>query len=226
MEREDLRQLLLEHDSRRPKQDVIARDLFSKLVEKTKSPFIVIVSGIRRSGKSTLLGQLRGNLDGYFVNFDDDRLVDFTVKDFQTMYELLIELFGKKEVFFFDEIQNIKAWERFVRRLHDEGKKVFITGSNATMLSKELGTHLTGRNIPYSLYPFSFVEFLRFKGQIYKKLDRLTTKDKSLLKRKFHILLTKITLVYLQLRVVKFPYKNTYLFLSYCYRTLFANWLC
>ncbi|WP_242492567.1 AAA family ATPase [Methanolobus psychrotolerans] len=86
--------------------------------------------------------------ESYFVNFDDERFFDFTIEDFQTMYELLIELYGERDTFFFDEIQNIQGWERFVIRLHDDKKKVYVTGSNASMLSRELGTHLTGRHLP------------------------------------------------------------------------------
>jgi uncharacterized protein len=108
---------------------------------------IVVISGIRRCGKSTLLHEIRSKYtkNNYYLNFDDDRLIHFTIEDFQKLYEIFIENFGVQNVFFFDEIQNIKGWERFVRRLRDNNNKVFITGSNASMLSRELGTHLTGR---------------------------------------------------------------------------------
>lgn len=79
------------------------------------------------------------------MNFDDERLIQFKADDFQTLYETFIELFGEQKTFYFDEIQNIAGWERFVKRLYDAGNKVFITGGNTNMLSKELGTHLTGR---------------------------------------------------------------------------------
>ncbi len=109
---------------------------------------IVVISGIRRCGKSTFLHELRDyNRDesDYYLNFDDERLFNFTVDDFQTLHKVFIELYGNQTVFFFDEIQNVKGWERFVSRLYDHGNKVFISGSNASMLSRELGTHLTGR---------------------------------------------------------------------------------
>lgn len=125
-----------------------------------------IISGIRRCGKSTLLHQIRegrAEQDFYF-NFDDERLVHFSVEHFQLLEETFMELFGVQRSWYFDEIQNIPGWERFVRRLHDTGQKVFITGSNATMLSRELGTHLTGRYLRIELFPFSFSEFLEFKG--------------------------------------------------------------
>jgi len=137
MDREKLKQLLLEQSQIKIPQDTIPRELQTYISEFRDTPFIVIISGIRRSGKSTLLHQTRSEYENnnYYVNFDDERFVDFTVDDFQTLYEILIELFGDKNIFFFDEIQNIKIWERFVRRLHESGKKIYVTGSNASMLS-------------------------------------------------------------------------------------------
>ena len=136
-----------------------------KLSEIPADNEITIISGIRRCGKSTFLNQIRfqSKEKDYFINFDDDRLIRFEVDDFQVLYEIFIELFGKQKTFYFDEIQNIEGWERFVRRLHDYGNKVYITGSNAYMLSKELGTHLTGRYYHIELFPFSFLEFLQTK---------------------------------------------------------------
>jgi len=193
MDREKLKQLLLEQSQIKIPQDTIPRELQTYISEFRDTPFIVIISGIRRSGKSTLLHQTRSEYENnnYYVNFDDERFVDFTVDDFQTLYEILIELFGDKNIFFFDEIQNIKIWERFVRRLHESGKKIYVTGSNASMLSRELGTHLTGRNVSFSIYPFSFKEFLQLKKYSYGSLNRLTTKQKSMLKRYFNEYLEK-----------------------------------
>lgn len=128
---------------------------------------VIIISGVRRCGKSVLLQQIRERLPqkDYFLNFDDDRLGNFTVEHFQQLYEVFVELYGEQDYFYFDEIQNIPGWEHFVRRLYNTGKKVFITGSNARMLSKELGTHLTGCYLSIELYPFSFSEFLLFRKQ-------------------------------------------------------------
>ena len=130
------------------------------------SPQIVIITGIRRCGKSTLLQQIRATQTekDYYINFDDERLVSFNVEDFQMLLEVFHELFGEQKTFYFDEIQNVEQWERFVRRLHDTGNKVYITGSNARMLSRELGTHLTGRYLSCELYPFSFKEFILLKN--------------------------------------------------------------
>jgi predicted AAA+ superfamily ATPase len=132
----------------------------------TVSPEIAIITGIRRCGKSTLLQQIRASQTekDYYINFDDDRLASFKVNDFQMLLEVFHELFGEQKTFYFDEIQNVEQWERFVRRLHDTGNKIYITGSNARMLSRELGTHLTGRYLSFELFPFSFKEFILLKN--------------------------------------------------------------
>ncbi len=188
MDADLIKQILLEQDQFITKDDLIPRELTESINEFKKEKFIIIISGIRRSGKSTILQQMRRDFlkDSYYVNFDDERFFHFTVEDFQLLHELLIELFGNKDVFVFDEIQNIVGWERFVRRLYDVGKKIYVTGSNASMLSRELGTHLTGRNIVFSLYPFSFKEFLTFKTYPVFSLDRLSTDQKGMLKKLFN----------------------------------------
>lgn len=154
---------------------------------------IIVISGIRRCGKSTLLHEIResNNEKDYVLNFDDERLIHFTVDDFQKLFEIFIELFGEQSTFYFDEIQNVKGWERFVRRLYDSGNKVYITGSNASMLSRELGTHLTGRYYQFELYPFSFKEFLALKDVKYSKNSFFTTNGKALLKNKFNDFFSK-----------------------------------
>ena len=131
-----------------------------------KSDLITVISGVRRSGKSTLTLQLADNYPSFhFITFDDERLINFTVNDFNAM---LIEMKRSADArtIVMDEIQEVPGWERFVRRLHDEGYKVIITGSNAKLLSSELATHLTGRYLKTELFPFSFVEYL-----IFKKID-------------------------------------------------------
>ncbi len=163
MNRTELKEILLDQNSRKEQEDVVERELFSQVESYTKNDAILIISGIRRAGKSTLLHQIRRKYPGYYLNFDDERLINFKVEDFKLLEELCIELYGEGRIFYFDEIQNSPMWERFVRRLHDERKKVFITGSNASMLSKELGTHLTGRYLMLQLFPFSFREFLSLK---------------------------------------------------------------
>ncbi len=126
---------------------------------------IIVLSGIRRCGKSILLQQIREKCteNDFYFNFEDERLIGFSVADFQMLHECFIEIYGVQHTWFFDEIQNIPEWERFVRRLFNSGHKIYITGSNANMLSRELGTHLTGRCIQIELFPFSFQEFLRLR---------------------------------------------------------------
>lgn len=179
MDKKQLRDiLLLQNENRAIPERYIERDLINRINEFKDTPFIVIISGIRRCGKSTVLEQIRPR-DSYYVNFDDERFVDFSVNDFQRLYETLIELYGERTHFFFDEIQNVDQWERFVRRLHNQKKKIYLTGSNASMLSRELGTHLTGRHISLELFPFSFKEYLVFKNFPVKSFKRLTSIDKS-----------------------------------------------
>ncbi|HOB70951.1 MAG TPA: AAA family ATPase, partial [bacterium] len=125
---------------------------------------IVVVSGVRRAGKSTLLRQFAQKMDDWhYANFDDERLINFSVDDFQTMMVIFHKRSLSKNIII-DEIQNVDEWERFARRIHDEGYKLFVSGSNAKMLSSELGTHLTGRYAKIELFPFSFKEFINFKG--------------------------------------------------------------
>ncbi|RLF59625.1 MAG: hypothetical protein DRN25_03845, partial [Thermoplasmata archaeon] len=108
-----------------------------------KSPNVLAILGVRRCGKSTLSLQLLRN-EGYgYINFDDERIMDFNVKDFDKVMEAFYELHGKIENVVLDEPHNIQGWELFVNRLR-RTKRVIITGSNSKMLSGELATHLTG----------------------------------------------------------------------------------
>jgi uncharacterized protein len=160
-----IKNVIISQKERTLKIRLIKRDKQFEIEDAINTPFIQIVSGIRRCGKSTIIHQIRqvGKDKNYFINFDDNRLYNFDIGDFEKLNEAFLELFGEENTYYFDEIQSIRGWEKYVRRLYDEGRKIFITGSNAIMLSKELGTHLTGRNIQTELFPFSFKEFLRWK---------------------------------------------------------------
>ena len=170
MEENILKEIIL--DQNEFKQDIIQRDFLERVEEKRKSDFIVIISGVRRCGKSTLLNEFRKNqkYNKYYLNFDDERLNDFNVKDFDKLYKVFTELYGDEKTFYFDEIQNIFGFEKFLRRLYEKNK-IYITGSNSNLLSKELGTHLTGRYVQIELFPFSFSEFLKFKKFKIEKND-------------------------------------------------------
>ncbi|MCX6766587.1 MAG: ATP-binding protein [Candidatus Moranbacteria bacterium] len=146
---------------------------------------ISVISGIRRSGKSTLLKQISLGFSSFsYLNFEDERMLDFSHQDFNALYGTFLELYGEQEVYLFDEIQNISGWEKFVRRLFEDGKKIFVTGSNAKLLSSELATTLSGRHIKFELYPFSFREFLKFHDFPAKK--NYTTVEKGLLRRRLN----------------------------------------
>lgn len=124
--------------------------------------FASIITGIRRCGKSTLMLQIlkTSKRKWLFLNFEDIRLSGFETSDF-TRLNSEIER-RKVKILFFDEIQIIEKWEVFINQKLNEGYLVFITGSNASLLSKELGTHLTGRHLSSELYPFSYTEFLSY----------------------------------------------------------------
>lgn len=178
--RDQIRAMLLEQAQGFWGRDTgIPRDQLAQLLRAAPLPHAVIISGLRRAGKSTLLAQLAHQLDGpfYYINFEDERFLGFEASDANDLYGLLVELFGERSIFVIDEIQNIPGWEHFVRRFMDLGLKFYITGSNASLLSRELGSRLTGRYVPVELLPFSFSEFLRFRGYTMPDPARMTTTD-------------------------------------------------
>ena len=144
-----------------------------------------VVIGVRRSGKSTLCHKVlleRGLRYGY-VNFDDDRLADMKTEDLNTVLSCVYQLYGTDVPYLvLDEIQNVDGWYLFVNRLLRTSLHIFVTGSNAKLLSGELATHLTGRYNEIHLYPFSFSEYC-----IYHQIDRqsITTKADAERKRAF-----------------------------------------
>lgn len=141
-----------------------ARDLLDSI--DTASPPAVIISGIRRCGKSTLLKQImKKNRSFNYFNFEDERALNFEVSDFERLDEAFSELNPGASDYFFDEVQNVPGWERFVRRKLDLGSRFFITGSNSSLMSEELGTKLTGRHLMYRLFPMSYTEALRLTGE-------------------------------------------------------------
>ncbi len=129
------------------------------------SAYALIVSGVRRCGKSTLLFQLLQQRypQALYLNFEDPRLYGFDIKDFARLDEIIRQ--AGAGVLLFDEIQIIPEWERYIRQKLDENIKIVITGSNASLLSRELGTKLTGRHITKELFPFSYREFITFTQQ-------------------------------------------------------------
>ena len=147
-------QNLLEKENR-----FVERDYLKTL--NPSSSHIEVIAGIRRCGKSTMMRQIANrfyNKVAYF-NFEDSRVFGFEVSDFSKLDEVIGH---EVEAYFFDEIQNVSGWEVFVRQLHERGAKVFVTGSNASLLSRELGTRLTGRYLSHEVFPFSYREYLLY----------------------------------------------------------------
>lgn len=145
--------------------------------------------GIRKTGKSYMMYQQIHQLmsDGIplsqivYVNFEDERLLEITAADLNTILEIGLELAGadKKPFLFLDEIQNIDGWEKFVRRMADTKYKINITGSNRKMLSSEIASTLGGRFVIMQIYPYSFSEYLIAKGKNKDYLDTISTRDKA-----------------------------------------------
>lgn len=129
------------------------------------SSHALIISGVRRCGKSTLLMQMMrqmGDKAMVYLSFESPQLYEFSLSDFTRLDHVIAE--RNSSTLFFDELQQVNGWEMYVRQKLDEGFHVIITGSNASLLSNELGTKLTGRHISQELFPFSYSEFISFKA--------------------------------------------------------------
>ncbi|MBW6461002.1 MAG: ATP-binding protein [Bacteroidales bacterium] len=173
----------------------IPRQVLDEIQAKIHLPHIHVITGIRRCGKSTLLRQIikkyYNDENFYYVNFEDERLLNFDPASFNKVYEVLIELFGQKKTFFIDEIQHVREFDSFVRRFYDNGFKFFITGSNAGLLKEEISTRLTGRHIDTLLTPFSFCEYLELKTGDASRLNMYTTEDRAMILKWFSDYLVK-----------------------------------
>lgn len=143
-----------------------------------------VLVGLRRAGKSTLLYKLAKDLvesgcdwsQIIYVNFEDDRLLGFTMEDFNDILEVSYELCDRKDIYyFFDEIQVVDGWEHFARRMADQKKHVYITGSNAKMLSSEMEAVLGGRYLSKMIMPFSFGEACTHKATEHDEEALLTS---------------------------------------------------
>jgi len=134
-----------------------------------------VVIGVRRSGKSTLCHKvlLQQNIRYAYVDFDDDRLMGMQTSDLNVVLNCVYQLYGTDiQYIFLDEVQDVEGWHMFVNRLLRQGMYVFLTGSNAKLLSSELATHLTGRYNEIRLFPFSYLEFCQAENI---SLDSVTT---------------------------------------------------
>lgn len=146
-----------------------------------------VFMGVRRAGKSFLLFQkMQERLTGghgwdemLYINFEDDRLTQFDVSDFFLILEAHAEMYGKRPMLFLDEVQIINGWEKFARRLADAKYFVWITGSNAKMLSSEVMTTLGGRYLSTEVYPYSFKEYLNVEGVPYDNITLLGAETRA-----------------------------------------------
>ena len=185
MEKSDLRQILIDQQEIfNNKKEYIEREL--DLDYYLKGNEIVIISGIRRCGKSTLLKLLSEKFSkkAAYINFDDVKFVSFSLENFEDIEKNVLEIYGKNITYYLDEIQNIPYWEKWVNNLYSKNIKVFVTGSNSNLLSSEISTYLTGRNKVIRLNPFSFNEYLKLK-KINFNLNKLSTDDKVILLKHF-----------------------------------------
>lgn len=170
MDRDKIYYVLFEQqrDFKDEKLKIIPRELTPKIISFLHLKLPVVITGVRRSGKSTLLKILTqelklGEKDFLYVNFNDERLISFTPDDFQKILDFLEEQnYHQKCYLLIDEIQEVNHWEKWIDRIREK-HPIIITGSNSKLLSKEISTVLTGRSINVSLYPFSFREFLKAK---------------------------------------------------------------
>ena len=149
-----------------------------------------VLVGLRRAGKSYLLYQRIHQLleighrmeEICYFNFEDDRLGIMTLADLDIIKSAYEEMFDTQPVFFFDEIQIVEGWEKFARRLADQKYRVYITGSNAKMLSSEIATTLGGRYMIMEVFPLSFAEYLSFSGINVKEKNALHLHRKEIVK--------------------------------------------
>ncbi len=150
-----------------------------------KASYVLV--GARRSGKSYILyhtiQQLLANGVDWdemlYINFEDERLVGMETSDLNSIIEVHYSMSDKKPILFLDEIQIVPHWEKFVRRLADEKYRLFVTGSNAKMLSSEIATTLGGRLIVKDIFPYSFAEYITANGLLKNQLDLFSTRQRA-----------------------------------------------
>ena len=204
MEKNKIKELIIEHKERfLAKTKLIKREIQKDINSFLKQREIIVITGVRRGGKSSLMKLLATDITEKYgvprnnilhLNFEDERFTEFDVNDFDQVYEIFLEVYHPrgKNYFFLDEVQNVKGWERWVNRLYEfEDIKIFVTGSNAAMLSPEISTTLTGRNRQLIIYPFSFNEFL--------SLRKYSLNEKSFYLREKRIELKQLFKEYLEL---------------------------
>ena len=192
MERDNLYFVLFEQQKDFEQiKNLVDREKTNEITKLSLLKMPIIITGVRRCGKSFLLKIIKNELklkekEYLYIDFNDERLINFSVEDFQKIIDFLDENDYKKNcVLFLDEIQEAKGWEKWVERIR-KNHVIFISGSNSKLLSKEISTVLTGRSLNFSLYPFSFTEFLKFK-KIEIKNWKISLKNQSQIRKNFDI---------------------------------------
>ena len=188
MNKEILKQVIAENKLEVAKYQIVKRDF--RFEDFGNYVFV----GIRRAGKSFLLYQRIQQLiaegvkwdEILYINFEDERLDGITTADLNVILEVHWEMYGVKPILFLDEIQNINSWEKFARRLADTKHRVYITGSNAKMLSSDIQTTLGGRYIAVDVYPYNLKEFLTVNAIDFSANTLLTTIGKAEMLRSFN----------------------------------------
>lgn len=158
------------------------------------NPMGHILVGVRRAGKSFVMYQIMRQLiekgsnwnEILYLDFEDNRFEQFTSEDFQRLIECHIELYGiEPHYFFLDELQNIDGWDRFARKLADTKHIVYVTGSNAKILSKEFAARLGGRYLEKDIFPYSFKEYLTACNVAYDSVTMYSTKGGALVRKAY-----------------------------------------
>lgn len=187
MDKQILKSIMLDNQ-----KDIQQYEVFKRDFEFEEFGNYVFV-GIRRAGKSFLLYQRMQQLlaEGIgwdsmlYVNFEDERLIGMQSSDLNLIIEAHLEMYGKRPILFLDEIQNVDGWEKFVRRLADTKYRVYVTGSNAKMLSSDVQTTLGARYIIINVYPYSFKEFLNVHQTKFDELALLATETRAIVMNRF-----------------------------------------
>lgn len=184
MTKDLIKLLISEYQAYVSQIELIPRDV--DFVDKLNYVFV----GLRHAGKSYLMFQRIAQLieQGHkkeeilYFNFEDDRIDSLEIKDLDLIKTCYEEMYDSRPIFFLDEIQLVDRWEKFARRLADQKYQVYITGSNAKMLSSEIATTLGGRYMIHEVYPYSFQEYLNASGiDIYEK-NAIFTSGKRIVK--------------------------------------------
>ncbi|MBA3045019.1 MAG: ATP-binding protein [Candidatus Thermoplasmatota archaeon] len=144
------------------RENVIWRDIMAGVEDSLKYEEVTVIKGVRRAGKTFILFHMLQKHGGIYLNFEDDRLYNFDIGDFEKVLDMVRKL--ETPILYLDEVQHVAGWEKFAHRVHRK-VKLFVTGSNSGLLSSDYATSLVGRTKSFDVFPLSFTEFLRFTGK-------------------------------------------------------------